>query len=160
MSTLVAKPVLGSARRGFDSLEDETRVDRLPVRGELPRWLQGSLLRTGPAKWEVGGRAMRHWFDGFAMLHRFSFLPFARLDDLMVSYAAPGGGVGPHKDSYDVFLLQALGKRRWRIERRPDPTCVPGLPIQQLARFRPQRLRPVPRPAMVRGCRMRSCCRS
>jgi carotenoid cleavage dioxygenase-like enzyme len=81
MSTLVAKPVLGSARRGFDSLEDETRLDRLPVRGELPRWLQGSLLRTGPAKWEIGDRAMRHWFDGFAMLHRFSF------DDGQVSYA-------------------------------------------------------------------------
>ncbi len=43
------------------------------MEGELPRWLQGSLIRTGPAKWEVGGRAMNHWFDGFAMLHRFSF---------------------------------------------------------------------------------------
>jgi carotenoid cleavage dioxygenase-like enzyme len=81
MSALVAKPVLGSARRGFDSLEDEIRLDRLPVRGELPRWLEGSLLRTGPAKWEIGDRAMRHWFDGFAMLHRFSF------HDGHVSYA-------------------------------------------------------------------------
>ena len=73
------------------------------------------------------------------LIARFRFVPDARLDDLMVSYASDGGGVGPHVDSYDVFLLQALGKRRWRIERRPDPTCVPGLPIQQLARFRPQR---------------------
>ena len=72
------------------------------------------------------------------LLARFRFLPDARLDDLMVSYASDGGGVGPHVDSYDVFLLQALGQRRWRIERRPDPACVPGLPIQQLARFRPQ----------------------
>jgi carotenoid cleavage dioxygenase-like enzyme len=68
-------------RHGFDSLEDETQVDGLPVSGELPRWLQGSLIRTGPAKWEVGSQAMNHWFDGLAMLHRFSFA------DGEVSYA-------------------------------------------------------------------------
>jgi 50S ribosomal protein L16 3-hydroxylase len=72
------------------------------------------------------------------LLARFRFLPDARLDDLMVSYASDGGGVGPHVDSYDVFLVQALGRRRWRIEQRPDTTCLPDLPIQQLARFRPQ----------------------
>jgi 50S ribosomal protein L16 3-hydroxylase len=75
---------------------------------------------------------------GADLLARFRFLPDARLDDLMVSYASHGGGVGPHVDSYDVFLLQALGQRRWRIEGRPDTALVPGLPIQQLARFRPQ----------------------
>ncbi len=62
-----------SPRQGFDSLEDETRIDRLPVAGELPGWLEGSLIRTGPAKWEVGSRSLHHWFDGLAMLHRFSF---------------------------------------------------------------------------------------
>jgi beta,beta-carotene 9',10'-dioxygenase len=56
---------------GFRSLERETRVERLPLEGRLPEWLQGSLLRTGPAKWEVGERTMNHWFDGYAMLHRF-----------------------------------------------------------------------------------------
>ena len=61
------------AQRGFDSLETETRIESLPVRGELPPWLQGSLIRTAPAKWEVGNRSMNHWFDGLAMLHRFSF---------------------------------------------------------------------------------------
>jgi 50S ribosomal protein L16 3-hydroxylase len=49
------------------------------------------------------------------LLRRFAFVPQARLDDVMVSYAAPGGGVGPHVDSYDVFLLQGEGRRRWRI---------------------------------------------
>jgi 50S ribosomal protein L16 3-hydroxylase len=72
------------------------------------------------------------------LIARFRFVPDARLDDLMVSYASDGGGVGPHVDSYDVFLLQAFGRRRWRIQRRPDPACVPGLPLRQLARFRPQ----------------------
>ncbi len=50
-----------------------------------------------------------------ALLRRFSFIPQARLDDVMVSYATPGGGVGPHIDSYDVFLLQGPGRRRWTI---------------------------------------------
>ena len=56
-----------------------------------------------------------------ALLRRFAFLPYARLDDLMVSYAAPGGGVGPHFDSYDVFLLQGFGRRRWRYGRAGRP---------------------------------------
>jgi carotenoid cleavage dioxygenase-like enzyme len=45
----------------------------LPVRGELPAWLEGTLLRTGPSKFEVGTRTYNHWFDGLAMLHRFGF---------------------------------------------------------------------------------------
>jgi len=50
-----------------------------------------------------------------ALLRRFDFVPQARLDDVMVSFATPGGGVGPHVDSYDVFLVQGPGRRRWRI---------------------------------------------
>src|SRR5918994_6916140 len=49
------------------------------------------------------------------LLQRFAFVPQARLDDVMVSYATPGGGVGPHVDSYDVFLLQGAGRRAWRV---------------------------------------------
>jgi beta,beta-carotene 9',10'-dioxygenase len=67
---------------GFQSLEDEVRVDSLPLEGRLPEWLTGSLIRTGPAKWEVGERSMNHWFDGLAMLHRFGF------GDGSVSYAS------------------------------------------------------------------------
>jgi beta,beta-carotene 9',10'-dioxygenase len=70
-TTTTTTPI--SARKGFESLADETRIDSLPMRGRLPEWLQGSLVRTGPAKWEVGERSMNHWFDGLAMLHRFSF---------------------------------------------------------------------------------------
>ena len=64
-----------------------------------------------------------------ALLRRFSFIPQARLDDVMVSYATPGGGVGPHVDSYDVFLLQGAGRRRWTISNggnRSVYTAVPG----------------------------------
>lgn len=73
------------------------------------------------------------------LLARFRFVPDARLDDLMVSYATDGGGVGPHVDSYDVFLIQAQGRRRWRISRQRDLATVPGLPLRILADFRPER---------------------
>jgi len=70
-------------------------------------------------------------------MRRFSFIPYARLDDLMVSYATDGGGVGPHFDSYDVFLLQGQGRRRWRIGNQKDQTLIDGLPIRILKDFRP-----------------------
>jgi 50S ribosomal protein L16 3-hydroxylase len=73
-----------------------------------------------------------------ALLARFGFIAHARVDDVMVSYAVPGGGVGPHVDSYDVFLLQGRGRRRWRISRQKDLAFVPGLPLKILARFRPE----------------------
>ena len=72
------------------------------------------------------------------LLAAFDFIPHARIDDVMVSYAVPGGGVGPHVDSYDVFLLQGHGRRRWRISRQRDLGFVPGLPLKILADFRPE----------------------
>ena len=72
------------------------------------------------------------------LLERFDFIPHARIDDVMVSYAVPGGGVGPHVDSYDVFLLQGRGRRRWRISRQADRALLPGLPLEVLARFAPE----------------------
>ena len=73
-----------------------------------------------------------------ALLERFRFVPDARLDDLMVSYASDGGGVGPHVDSYDVFLLQTRGRRRWRIGRLASPELVPDVPLKILANFAPE----------------------
>jgi len=69
------------------------------------------------------------------LLHGFSFVPAARLDDLMISWASDGGGVGPHFDSYDVFLLQAQGQRRWRIGRQDDRTLQEGVPLKILRNF-------------------------
>jgi 50S ribosomal protein L16 3-hydroxylase len=76
------------------------------------------------------------------MLAPFRFLPAARLDDLMVSWASPGGGVGPHADSYDVFLLQVQGRRRWRVappqrQVAGEAAFVEGLPVKILRRFEP-----------------------
>ena len=66
---------------GFTTLEEETRLSDVPVQGELPAWLRGTLVRTGPAKYETDRQPLRHWFDGYAMLHAFSF------GDGKVSYA-------------------------------------------------------------------------
>lgn len=77
-----------------------------------------------------------HHPDGAALLGRFDFVPHARLDDLMVSYAAPGGGVGPHYDSYDVFLLQGAGRRRWQVGTQRDLELDPRAPLRILRRFR------------------------
>ncbi|MBN3762831.1 cupin domain-containing protein [Burkholderia sp. Ac-20365] len=73
-----------------------------------------------------------------ALLDRFRFVPDARLDDLMISYATDGGGVGPHFDSYDVFLLQVHGKRRWRVGAQRDLSLQPGLPLKVLQHFEPE----------------------
>lgn len=70
-----------------------------------------------------------------ALLRQFRFVPDARLDDLMISFATDGGGVGPHFDSYDVFLLQAQGQRRWRISAQKDLSIVEGLPLKILSNF-------------------------
>jgi 50S ribosomal protein L16 3-hydroxylase len=69
------------------------------------------------------------------VLDAFGFIPLARRDDLMVSDASPGGGVGPHVDSYDVFLLQARGRRLWRIARTFDETLVEDAPLKLLGNF-------------------------
>jgi 50S ribosomal protein L16 3-hydroxylase len=71
------------------------------------------------------------------LLQQFRFVPDARLDDLMISYATQGGGVGPHFDSYDVFLLQASGRRRWRIGAQKDLNLRDDVPLKILANFTP-----------------------
>jgi 50S ribosomal protein L16 3-hydroxylase len=71
------------------------------------------------------------------LLLRFSFIPRARIDDLMVSYATPGGGVGPHYDLYDVFLIQGMGRRRWRVSQQTDLACIDGEELRILKRFVP-----------------------
>ena len=69
------------------------------------------------------------------LLESFSFIPYARLDDLMVSYAVPGGGVGPHFDTYDVFLVQGMGERRWRLSAQRDLELVADAPLKLLQKF-------------------------
>ena len=75
--------------------------------------------------------------DNVAQLRdQFRFIPDARLDDVMISYATDKGGVGPHFDSYDVFLLQVHGQRRWRISQQKDLTLRDDTPLKVLRRFK------------------------
>lgn len=95
-----------------------------------------SLPPFSQKKWTflVQGVELHH--DGVhALMQQFRFVPDARLDDVMISYATEGGGVGPHFDSYDVFLLQAHGQRRWRIGRNQDLSLQPGVPLKILQNF-------------------------
>jgi 50S ribosomal protein L16 3-hydroxylase len=71
------------------------------------------------------------------LLQQFRFIPDARLDDAMFSFATTGGGVGPHFDSYDVFLLQTSGSRRWRMGAQKNLNLVDGAPLKILADFKP-----------------------
>lgn len=111
----------------------------------------GWTLRRGPFKRRaIPGVARPNWTllvqglnlhvaAAHELLARFRFVPDARLDDLMLSYATDGGGVGPHLDSYDVFLLQVHGTRRWRIGRIANPKFAPDAPLKILTNFRAER---------------------
>jgi 50S ribosomal protein L16 3-hydroxylase len=79
-----------------------------------------------------------HDASAHELLQRFRFVPDARLDDLMISFATDGGGVGPHFDSYDVFLLQAAGRRRWRFGRQRNLALRDGVPLKILEQFEPE----------------------
>ena len=102
---------------------EESRFTKLPERG-----------------WTVLVQEVNRWVPEAALLlDCFAFIPNVRVDDVMVSYAVPGGNVGPHLDSYDVFLVQGQGKRRWKFHTKPtkDVELVPDLDLRVLARFRP-----------------------
>ena len=100
---------------------------------------KGPFSKLPPARrpgWTVLAQSVDLHDDGMAELMRqFRFISDARLDDVMISVATKGGGVGPHFDSYDVFLLQGHGKRRWRISQQSDLELIPGLPCKILQRF-------------------------
>ncbi|KQP43347.1 JmjC domain-containing protein [Pseudorhodoferax sp. Leaf274] len=129
----------------FALAEQEGVESRLVQQGA-----KGWTLRNGPfARRALPPLSRRQWSllvqgvdlhsdAAHALLQAFRFVPDARLDDLMVSYASDGGGVGPHFDSYDVFLLQAHGQRRWRIGRQRDFQLQEGVPLKILAAFEPE----------------------
>jgi 50S ribosomal protein L16 3-hydroxylase len=87
-------------------------------------------------RWTLLVQTVNHYLpEASELLQQFDFIPHARLDDLMVSYAPDGGGVGPHFDSYDVFLLQGQGKRLWRVSEQTDLELIAGAPLRILKNF-------------------------
>ena len=150
------KPLLvRQAVPGFEPLLARAELFELAGR----EGVESRLLRHGEGRWALrrGPLARRalppltqrewtvlvhgvdlHHAGVHALMQRFRFVPDARLDDVMISWASDGGGVGPHFDRYDVFLLQAQGRRRWRIGRQKDLSLVEGLPLKILAHFEPE----------------------
>ncbi|MDO9434817.1 MAG: cupin domain-containing protein [Hydrogenophaga sp.] len=134
-----------SRQQLFEMAADEAVESRLIVRKP-----QGWTLKQGPlsraqlppvkqAGWTLLVQGVDQHLDAaHALLQQFRFVPDARLDDLMISWASEGGGVGPHFDSYDVFLLQATGQRRWRIGRQKDLSLQPDVPLKILSHFEPE----------------------
>jgi len=98
---------------------------------------QSRLQRAGVRNWTLLVNGVNYYSaPAEQLLRRFAFIPQARLDDVMVSYAAPGGGVGPHFDSYDVFLVQGAGRRLWRLARPRPFALVPDAPLSLIDGFR------------------------
>ncbi len=153
------RPLL--VRQALAGFRDPVTPERLAALACRPD-VESRLVRerSGPRPWEVtygpqearllGRLPKTHWtllvqdtnvhvaaLD--ALLDRFDFVPRWRVDDVMVSFAPPGGTVGPHVDSYDVFLIQGRGRRRWEIDPGATPDFEPGLDLRILRRFRPAR---------------------
>ena len=104
--------------------------------GPMPRRKLPSLAKKG---WTTLIQGVDlHCQAAHELLQQFRFVPDARLDDLMISFATDEGGVGAHFDNYDVFLLQAHGKRRWRIGRQKDLSLQEGKPLKILNHFEPE----------------------
>ncbi|HQT31373.1 MAG TPA: cupin domain-containing protein [Thiobacillus sp.] len=147
--------LIRNAVPGFNGLLSPAAMQELATRGEIEsRLIQGSgngwQFDHGPFKkadfkrlpktdWTLLVQSLNHVLPAAdALLARFNFIPHARLDDLMVSYAVPGGSVGPHFDSYDVFLLQGQGHRRWQISEQTDLSILDDVPIKILRNFQPE----------------------
>jgi 50S ribosomal protein L16 3-hydroxylase len=138
------------SRSALFALAARDDVESRLIRRDGARWS----LRRGPlARRALPSPAVPQWTllvqgldlhvaAAHALLARFRFVPDARLDDLMLSYASDGGGVGPHTDAYDVFLLQTSGQRRWRFAPCPRPVWRDDVPLKMLARM----------PARARSC--------
>ena len=146
------KPLLvRGALPGFRGVASRKQLLALAARPDV----ESRLVRRAGARWSVAhgpfarARLRRnstllvqgvnlHLAAADGLLRMFPFLPQARLDDVMVSWAAPGGGVGPHFDSYDVFLIQAAGRRVWRLQRPRRWRLVPGAPLKLIEGFAPE----------------------
>ena len=128
------------------ALEEEVESRLVIEHGERPWELQrgpfneDTFQELPERDWTLLVQAVDQFVPEVAeLLEDFKFLPKWRIDDLMISFAVPGGGVGPHFDNYDVFLLQAHGHRRWQIGQMcdADSPLLPHADLKILAQFEP-----------------------
>lgn len=132
------------ARAELFALAARDDVESRLVRQQGGRWrLDHGPFRRLPARSQPGWTLLVQGVEAHvpaarSLMDAFRFIPDARLDDVMVSWAADGGGVGPHFDAYDVFLVQVSGRRRWRIGRQRHLDLMEDVPLKILQRFEPE----------------------
>lgn len=122
------------------AMEDEIDsriVSRLPAGWSVEHGPFSDFSSRQESGWTLLVQAVDHWHpEAAALLEPFRVLPNWRLDDLMISYSLPDGGVGPHTDQYDVFIIQGMGRRRWRVGERADlKICRPHPDLLQVEEF-------------------------
>lgn len=141
-------------KRGFQNFVDplspdelaglamESEVDSRLVSHQDGKWQVGhgpfeSYDHLGETNWSLLVQAVDHWHEpAAALMQPFRALPDWRIDDLMISFSVPGGGVGPHLDQYDVFIIQGIGRRRWRVgEKTPMKQHCPHPDLLQVSPF-------------------------
>ncbi len=149
-----AIPAFALAEQNSEKLESPIPADEL-IKLASQDSVESRLIKANPWSFDAGPFSKKsiptlsksNWtllFQGMEAHHPsaakvlswFRFIPDARLDDLMISIAGIGGGVGPHFDSYDVFLIQMSGRRRWQISAQKDLSLTPNLPLKILQRFK------------------------
>ena len=141
-------------KQGFKNFQDPLSADELAglaledeVESRLVECRDGNWqLETGPFEdfsrygdkdWTILVQAVDHWHPPAAeLIEPFRFIPNWRIDDLMISFSTPGGGVGPHLDQYDVFIIQGEGKRHWRVGM-PDASLKQFCPHPRLLQVTP-----------------------
>ena len=149
-----AIPAFTLAKQSGEGLESPISVDDL-VKLASKDSVESRLIKANPWSFDTGPFSKKaipalgkpNWtllLQGMEAHHQaaakilswFRFIPDARLDDLMISIAGIGGGVGPHFDSYDVFLIQMSGRRQWQISKQKDLSLSPNLPLKILQHFK------------------------
>jgi 50S ribosomal protein L16 3-hydroxylase len=128
------------------SLAADPHIESRLIRSQRGRWnlshgpfSAGQLPTRRQRLWTLLVQGVNlHHAAANALLEKFRFIPDTRLDDVMISFATDGGGVGPHFDSYDVFLLQAAGQREWEISSQRNLDLLPNQPLKILRDFTPQ----------------------
>jgi 50S ribosomal protein L16 3-hydroxylase len=134
----LGSPITGEALFNLanDDLVESRLIHSKPWSFELGPFKKKSLPKVAQHDWTLLLQGMEaHHPAAATVLSWFRFIPDSRLDDLMISIAGIGGGVGPHFDSYDVFLIQMSGRRRWQISEQKDLSLNPKLPLKILQNF-------------------------
>jgi len=134
-------PVSAAALKKLSQRDDvESRlVWREQSQWQMDRGPFTRLPKLSQPEWSLLVQSVdTHHDAACSLMNQFRFVPDARLDDLMISLATLGGGVGPHFDSYDVFLLQGQGRRRWQVSQQRDLSLIPDLSLKILQRFIPE----------------------